>query len=196
MRSKAQGLKKTGWDKKPAFLAAYAECGSIKRAAASVGLNRRRHYDWLQTSPGYRAKFEETKIYAAQAIEDEAVERAMVGVFEPNVFQGRFVYPQHEVEIEPAVRDRAGRIVTPARTERRDVQGAAPLGVWRKSDKLLALLLRGLMPEKYGMRGSLELAGPGHGPIEIVERLEAARRRAAELDGGLHIVARKPDEPG
>jgi predicted peroxiredoxin len=40
------------------------------------------------------------------------------GVFEPNVFQGRFVYPQEEVEIEPAVLDRKGRVIQPARTER------------------------------------------------------------------------------
>jgi hypothetical protein len=168
-------------DRQAAFLAAYSECVSIKAAAKAVGVNRQRHYKWLQASPDYCRKFEETKMLAAQALEDEAVERAIVGVFEPNVYQGRFCYPREQIEVEPAVRDRAGRIVTPAKTEWRDVPGAPPLGIWKKSDYLLAMLLRGAMPEKYGFRGAVELSGAGGGAIEVVQRLQAARARLARM---------------
>jgi hypothetical protein len=165
-----------------AFLAAYAECGSITAAAKASRVNRRRHYKWLQNDSAYRDRFtKEVRPQAHQALEDEATERAMVGVFEPNVYQGRYVYPQEEVVIEPAVRDRAGRVVTPAKTEWRDVPGAPPLGRWKKSDYLLGMMLRGAMPEKYGFRRAVELTGTGGGAIEVVERLQAARRRAAQM---------------
>jgi hypothetical protein len=48
-----------------AFLAAYAECVSIKAAAKAARVNRRRHYKWLETDPDYRKKFKETQMLAA-----------------------------------------------------------------------------------------------------------------------------------
>jgi len=43
-----------------------------------------------RTSPDYFSQFEDRK--AAQAIEDEEVERAMVGVFEPNLFSRAILF--------------------------------------------------------------------------------------------------------
>jgi hypothetical protein len=169
-------------DRKPAFLAALA-LGLTRRAAARAAkVHWTTHYDWLANDPDYAARYEAAMKRGDDALEDEAVERATVGVYEPNVFQGRFVYPQEEYEIKPAVTDRRGRVVKPARTAWRDKPGAAPLGVYRKSDGLLMFLLRGRMPEKYG-RQALEVTGPQGGPIEIVERLNAARLRIAAARG-------------
>lgn len=104
--------------------------------------------------------------------------RAFRGVYEPTVFQGKFTYPQEEV-VTPAVMGPRGGIKEPERREVRDVPGAPPIGIWRKSDAILIHLSKGFMPEKYGMRGQLELTGAQGGPIELVERLHAARARAA-----------------
>jgi hypothetical protein len=170
-------------DKRRAFLAAFAVSASISGAAAAAKVDRGQHYDWLRTDPTYAPRFQEAKAQAAQAVDDEIVERAMRGVYEPNIFQGKFVYPQEEV-ITPAVIGPRGGVIEPECREWRDVPGALPLGVWKKSDTLLIHLSRGLMPEKYGFRGAMELTGAAGGPIEIVERLNRARARAAQRNAG------------
>lgn len=158
-----------------------AEIGVIKYAAAAAGMDRNNHYDWMRSDPKYPARFREAVQQATDRAEDEMRRRALIGVYEPNVFQGRFVYPQEEVEIEPAVLDRKGRVIQPARTEWRDKKGAKPLGIYRKSDQLLITWLRAWKPERYRQNASLELSGPDGGPIEIVERLNAGRARIAAL---------------
>jgi hypothetical protein len=115
--------KRTVPDRKTAFLKGYAECGLVQEAAAAARIARCTHYYWLR-DPEYAARFAEAYEMASEALEGEAFTRAVHGVFVPNVFQGRFVYPQEEVEIEPAVLDRKGRVLQPARTEWRDVPGA------------------------------------------------------------------------
>jgi hypothetical protein len=168
-------------DKRAAFLAAYAECGSIRDAAKAARIERSAHYRWLKADPDYFARFQEADAHATQSLEDEAMERAMRGVFEPNVFQGRFLYPQEEYIEKPAVIGPRGGIREPEVRAWRDKPGAQPFGIWRKSDALTALLLRGRLREKYGMHGALELSGPGGGAIEIVQRLNAGRARVAAL---------------
>jgi hypothetical protein len=176
-------------NKKPAFLAAFRVCASLTEAAAAVGIDRGQHYDWLRKDAKYAAAFDAAKVEAGQSLEDEAVSRARVGVYEPNIFKGQFVYPREEYVIEEAQPAREAvfgvdaQPAVPAVTAWRDVPGAPPLGVWKKSDGLMMFLLRGFMPQKYRQQGSLELSGPGGGPIEIgvVERLNAARNRLAAL---------------
>ena len=170
-------------DKRAAFLAAYGIAASIDAACKAAKIDRKQHYRWLKGDADYAARFRDVKTEAADALEDEAVERAMRGVYEPNVFQGRFIYPQEEV-VTPAVLGPRGGIVEPERREWRDVPGAMPFGIWRKSDTLLIHLLRGFMPEKYGYRGQFELSGPAGGPMEIVERLNAGRARVAAAKAG------------
>ena len=168
-------------DKKTAFLGAYTICASIRHAAKAAHVNPRRHYEWMREDAAYLALFKQAQTEAAQSLEDEASYRAMVGIFEPNVYQGRWLYPQEEYEIEPATRNK------PAEMGWRDVPGSKPLGLWKKSDALLMFRLRGEYPEKYRPYGSVELTGPGGGPIEIVERLQAARARVR--------AARPPEQP-
>jgi hypothetical protein len=146
-------------------------------------MHRKQHYRWMETSREYSAEFQKLRAIAGEALEDEAVRRAKTGVFEPNVFQGRFVYPQEEYVVKEAVLGPRGAIREPEVRAWRDKPGARPLGIYRKSDSLLALLLRAWLPHKY--RPQLELSGPAGGAIEIVERLHAGReraRKAAEAD--------------
>jgi hypothetical protein len=166
-------------DKRGAMLAAYAECGSIRDAAAAAGIGRRQHYDWMKTDPAYFERFQEAKTHAAQTLEDDAVEWARRGVFEPNVFQGRFVYPQEEYVETPAVIGPRGAIREPEKRAWRDVPGAPPFGTWRRSEGIMLRLLAAFMPEKYRRNASVELSGPGGGAIEIVQRLNAGRARVA-----------------
>ena len=168
-------------DRKAAFLKALAVTGRIGQAAKAAGVDRGQHYDWIKADPDYHARFLAARERAGDALEDEAVERAMQGVYEPNIFQGRFLYPQEEYVVKPEVRDAKGRVVEREERGWRDVPGSRPLGVWKKSDMLLLATLRAAKPERYRQTGAFELTGPGGGPIEIVERLNAARSRMAAL---------------
>jgi hypothetical protein len=149
-------------DRKSAFLAAYAVCASIAQAAKAAGVARRAHYDWQRQDPDYPARFEQAYQESNHALEDSAVERAMIGVYEPNVFQGKFVYPEREVVI-PA------KDGYPERVELRPIPGARPLGVYKRSEMLHALLLRGRMRERYGNFGTVEVSGLGGGAIPLAD---------------------------
>ena len=72
--------------KQTAFLAAFAECGIVARAARAARINRASHYDWLE-DPAYRKRFEVAQKQAIVSWEDEAVRRAFVGVRKP-VYRG------------------------------------------------------------------------------------------------------------
>jgi hypothetical protein len=190
---KPRRKKKSVIPKKKAFLAAFKICASLTQAAAAIGRDKSCHYDWLAKDAKYAASFEAAKLEAAQSLEDEAVYRSRVGVYEPNVYQGQFVYPREQYVVTPGVaaveavdwKEPGGAVAAVDAVAEvlgwRDVPGAMPLGTWKKSDGLLMFLLRGFMPVKYRQQGSLEVSGVGGGPIEIgiVERLNAARNRLA-----------------
>lgn len=126
-------------------------------------MDRSNHYDWLRDDPAYPALFAAAHAQAADALESEAVLRATVGVYEPNTYQGEFVYDSVDIV------DEEGEVVGQKR-------GGKPLGVWKKSDGLLMFVLRGFKPEKYRDQVKHEVVGT----LDIVERLIAGRKRAAE----------------
>lgn len=72
--------------KQRAFLAAYAELGTVLHAAEAAGINRCTHNAWL-ADPVYAEAFEEAKEAAAERLEREAIRRAVEGVEKP-VYQG------------------------------------------------------------------------------------------------------------
>lgn len=72
-----------------AFLAAYAECGNITKAAESTGIARQTHYDWLRDDPEYPTLFKEADEQAGDRLEQEARRRAVEGVSEPVFYQGK-----------------------------------------------------------------------------------------------------------
>lgn len=72
--------------KKRAFLAAYAEVGTILHAAQIAKIERKSHYLWLEDEE-YVAAFQEARVAAAEKLEQEARRRAVEGTQKP-VFQG------------------------------------------------------------------------------------------------------------
>jgi hypothetical protein len=70
-------------------------CGQVKQAAIIVAeIDRGSHYYRMEHDPAYPALFADAKIQAIQDWEDEAVERATVGVFEPTTYRGSKPKPQ------------------------------------------------------------------------------------------------------
>ena len=55
------------------FLAVFAECGSVLLAARWARVHRQSHYFWMHEGPSYPGRFEEARLRAARALEDEAV---------------------------------------------------------------------------------------------------------------------------
>ncbi len=164
--------------KKRAFLGAYAECGSVAKAAKTAGISRRSHQLWMKASgPGadaYREAFAEAHEMACDMLEAEARTRAVEGTRRYKFYRGR-----------PILDPRTGE----------------PYFEHDYSDTLLIFLLKGARPEKY--RERYEHSGPDGGPIQmsqyarIVEdedwygnrdRIEAAKRRQNETMG----VSRDP----
>ena len=72
---------------KAGFLSAYAQTGGIQSAAAVVGVDRRRHYNWLREDPEYAERFADAQQQFIELMEAEADRRGALGVDEP-VFQG------------------------------------------------------------------------------------------------------------
>jgi len=76
---------------KKAFLAAFAHCGRITRAAEAAHVHWRSHYHWLKQDPQYAAAFAQAKEMAGDFLEDEAIRRAMEGVTRKVFHQGEHV---------------------------------------------------------------------------------------------------------
>lgn len=112
--------------KKRAFLAAFAELGSVTHTARAAGIRRETHYKWLHSDPEYARAFrEEATPRAADTLEAEAVRRAMQGVKRFKFYQGKPIL---------------------------DPETKRPYYEHDYSDVLLIFLLKGLKPERYGDR--------------------------------------------
>jgi hypothetical protein len=70
-----------------AFLAAYARCGRVTKAADAAQTNWRNHYNWLKQDDQYAAAFAAAARIFGDFLEDEAIRRAVEG-FERKVFYG------------------------------------------------------------------------------------------------------------
>ena len=126
--------------KKAKFLAAFAECGSVRRSAQIAEIHRRTHYDWMNQSgiegDTYRKAFSEARLNACDNLEDEARRRAVDGVSQPVLWQGKPVF---------VWKDEAGKIVE------ENTVGAAKVALMESnySDTLLIALLNANLPEKF-----------------------------------------------
>ncbi len=108
--------------KKAAFLAAFAECGTITRAALAAKVDRTSHTRWLEADPEYAKAFADASDQAADKLEDEARRRAHDGLL-------RMKFHQGEPIIDP-------------RTQK-------PYYEFDYSDTLLIFLLKGARPTKF-----------------------------------------------
>lgn len=116
-----------------AFLAAYSECCNVRRAAACVGVNRRRVYEWKAKSEAFRQAMAVAEELGVQALEDEAVRRAQEGLRRYKFTRGG----------EPIKHPVTG----------------GPYFEHEYSDTLLIFLLKAKRPEVYRERHQIQHAG-------------------------------------
>lgn len=121
------------------FLSALGDTGNITLAAGLSGLERSTLYDWRAEDAEFAAAWNEALEIATDALEAEARRRAMQGVAEPLVSQGRII---------------------------KDDEGK-PMFVQRYSDSLMQLLLRAHRPEKFRERTETKHVGPDGGAVQI-----------------------------
>jgi len=146
--------------KAAAFLAAIRVYPSITAAAHAAGISRESHYRNLERSGKYRTAFDRAYKQGIQALEDEAVRRALSGVQRPVLYHGKPV----TVPIDPA-KPRGKRQV---------------LMETEYSDTLMQMLLKAKKPDEYRERVTQEVSGPGGGPID--NKLEIVFVRAKPAD--------------
>ena len=133
-----------------AFISAYAACASVSQAARAAGVDHKRHYEWM-SDEAYRHAFDAVTDQAAQAVEDEAVRRAVEGVKRPMYYRGKQV----------RTAGRRGRTVYEV----------------EYSDTLLLALLKRFRPALYRERTVTEVTGS----LDLVQQIEAGRRRVLEM---------------
>ena len=75
--------------KKRAFIAAYAETGTVTRAAEIAGIQRTTHYEWIKNDPLYAKACDAAYEQAGERLEQEARRRAVEGVKKPVFYQGK-----------------------------------------------------------------------------------------------------------
>ena len=122
-----------------AFLAAYAVCGTVRRAAEVAGVRRECHCRWLR-NPLYRIQFELAQEEASDRLEEEARRRAEQGL-------KRFRFYKGEPILDPETKK--------------------PYFELEYSDALMTVLLKGNKPEKFRDNQHLEHVGPGGGPLRV-----------------------------
>jgi hypothetical protein len=130
--------------KKRAFLAAYADVGTITHAAQAAGIYRGTVYEWCESDPVFADAWEEAKEAFADLLEREARRRAVDGVEEYVLHHGKVL---------------------------RDPETGAYLKRRTYSDRLMELMLRAKRPAEYRDRTSTELSGPDGAPLSVHSRV-------------------------
>jgi hypothetical protein len=179
-------VSKTVVDTKTAFLHAFIACADLTQAAKKVKIDRGTHYEWLRNDPEYPARYAQARVEAGQTLKDDAVHWARVGVFEQYTFQGRPQFAHRLVRLYtlPDGREiRASELPEDQDALKAlDIQSTRvieeddprrPLGQFRRSEGLMGRMLKAFIPAEFGDRSSIELSGPGGGPIPLEdERLK------------------------
>ncbi len=133
-KKKTHQVSKTEKNKKArqdAFLAEYRQCATVTWAAKIALISRRRHYKWIEKDPAYAEAFEEAKVEGTESLVREARRRAIQGIEEPVIYQGKLSLGAD----------------------------GNPLVIHKHSDVLLIFLLKGMMPETFRERH--EVTGGG-----------------------------------
>jgi hypothetical protein len=159
MEDEEQQPSAVEWSPSPrtlAFLAAIRVYPSITLAARAAKVSRESHYRRLGREPAYRAAFEEAYRQGIDALEDEAVRRAMRGVQRPILYHGSPVM----VMVDP----------------NDESKGMRNLFETEYSDTLLLALLKAKKPESYKERVEQNVTGS----IDITTRLQRGRERLAK----------------
>lgn len=141
----------TNFDWKPAFLAALREMPVLRHGCDVTGVHRTTVHKAREADPEFDKAVEQALEDGVDKAEQEAFRRAVVGVDEPVIHQGRLMLRyQHDENGQPLL-DANGRPVPV-----RDADGApVPFTVRKHSDALLALLLKGRRKQVYAERREL-----------------------------------------
>jgi hypothetical protein len=109
--------------KKSAFLAAYADCGSIKESCQIAGINRRTYTRWMEDE-AFRLAFQDAHLDVCDALEREARRRAMEGYEEPVFHKGEVV--GHRLKFSDMLLAQQLNASMPEKYQRNQQQSAAP----------------------------------------------------------------------
>lgn len=150
------------------FLTAFRVSGSVREAAKSAGICAYTHYSWLANDPEYRLRYAEATQDAAAHLEEEAWRRAVEGERKLILYRGKPVFVTDETTGE-----------------------RVPLYEINRSDHLLMFLLKGLVPQRYRERQSIEHSGPDGGPIQSQSQNVHAVRQQILNDPELRARARQ-----
>lgn len=112
------------------FLRQFAYLGNMMASCRTANIDRKTIYEWLEKDETFSLKYRQAELDAADVIRAEMFRRAIQGVEEPVVSQGKVV---------------------------RDDQGK-PLMVRKYSDQLLTTLAKSRMPE-FRERTHVEMSG-------------------------------------
>jgi transposase-like protein len=78
-------------EKRARFVAATEKGLSVSAAAAAAGVNRTLLYKWRQRYPDFAGQWDDATTAATEAMEDEALRRALEGVEKPVLYRGKQV---------------------------------------------------------------------------------------------------------
>jgi hypothetical protein len=84
-------VRESAHAKRDAFLAAFAEHGTLTHAARAAATDRSSHYYWLEHDPEYPALFQSAAQRSNDALEREARRRAVEGTEKPVYHNGKVV---------------------------------------------------------------------------------------------------------
>src|SRR5262245_2192414 len=131
--------------KRKRFLAAYAQCGVIRRAAEMADIGRSTHQGWMK-DPEYAQQFADAHEDAMDRLVEEARRRGAEGWEEPVVYQGGLCYPV--VDGKPSKK---------------------PLMIRKYDSNLLMFILKGGRPEIYReyWKGEIKHSGAVTGNIDL-----------------------------
>lgn len=91
MKKEKNRTKYTPLKKELAFLEALEHCGNVVKSCQISGVSRRAAYDWRGADPEFAKKWEKALDRGTDALEDEAVRRAVDGVDKPVYMGGKFL---------------------------------------------------------------------------------------------------------
>jgi hypothetical protein len=179
-------------DKREAFLAAFRLTCSLTEAAEIADCNRSSHYAWMN-EPEYKKAFEAIVPAAGDQIQDDMVQWARKGVFEPAIYMGQFCYEKRQrvmckmADGTTAFEDELPKKHQPIIDRKTVVTKDGPqIGVWKRDAGLLAKLATAWIP---AMGNRLKLDGK----IEITDPDDARQHLIRQLDG---IEAQSAAQPG
>jgi hypothetical protein len=147
------------------FLEALATGVTHTTAAKLAQVSRTTPYRLCDQDPDFTAAYKQALDAGADMLVDEVRRRAFEGVDEPVIYQGQMQGSWVDGEGRPAsAEDEGARFI--------------PLTVKKYSDNLLMFLVKARRPE-FRDKGTVELSGPGGGPMQL--------QHQAKVDVHAHI---------